>query len=111
MSHINNQTQDLYSIELVQDLDHEDAATVSGGTLYISTGYNDTGYDVGLSKGYKSLGYYNDKVSWYKVTGDKGWYAYTGKNYTGTAYYLKPGSKGNLYGYANNNWESAKPAY
>ncbi|MEH1880625.1 hypothetical protein [Nostoc sp.] len=54
---------------------------------------------------------YNDKVSWYKVTGDKGWYAYTGKNYTGTAYYLKPGSKGNLYGYANNNWESAKPAY
>ncbi|MEH2378317.1 MAG: beta/gamma crystallin-related protein [Nostoc sp.] len=31
MSQINNQTQDLYSIELVQDIDHEAAATCSGG--------------------------------------------------------------------------------
>ncbi|WP_414585621.1 beta/gamma crystallin-related protein [Scytonema sp. PCC 10023] len=31
MSNINNQTQDLYSIDAVQDLSHETAAAVSGG--------------------------------------------------------------------------------
>ncbi|MBN3873597.1 hypothetical protein [Nostoc sp. JL33] len=46
MSNIKNQTQDLYSIELVQDLDQEAAATVSGGKLYLSGGYNDTGYKI-----------------------------------------------------------------
>ncbi|WP_414519361.1 hypothetical protein [Nostoc sp. PCC 9305] len=110
MSNINNQTQDLYSIELVQDLDHEAAATVSGGTLYISTGYNGTGNEIGLNKGYTDLGSYKNKVSWYKVTGYKGWYAYTDKNYKGKAYYLKPGSQGNLGGNANNNIESVLPA-
>ncbi|MEH2371610.1 hypothetical protein [Nostoc sp.] len=110
MSNINNQTQDLYSIELVQDLDQEDAATVSGGALYISTGYNGSGSEIGLGKGYTSLGGYNNKVSWYKVTGYKGWYAYTGKNYTGQRYYLKGNSQGNLGGNANNNFESVLPA-
>ncbi|MEH2242934.1 hypothetical protein [Nostoc sp.] len=112
MSNINDQTQDLYSIELVQDLDHEAAATVTGGYLYLSTGYNGSGSETPpLGKAYPDLGGYDNKVSWYKVTGNKGWYAYTGKNYTGKGYYLKPGSKGNLGGYANNNWESVKPAY
>jgi len=110
MSNINKQTQDLYSIELVQDLDHEAAATVSGGTLYISKGYNNTGDSIGLDKGYTDLGSYKNKVSWYKVTGYKGWYAYTGKNYKGKRYYLKPGSQGNLSGDANENIESVLPA-
>lgn len=108
MSNINN--QDLYSIELVQDLDHEAAASVSGGTLYISKGYNDTGDDIGLSKGYTDLGSYKNKVSWYKVTGYKNWYAYTGKNYTGKKYTLYAGTKGNLSGNADNNIESVLPA-
>ncbi|MEH1836642.1 MAG: hypothetical protein V7L29_32485 [Nostoc sp.] len=111
MSNINN--QDLYSIELVQDLDHEDAATVSGGKLYLSGGYNNTGYEIGLSHGYKDLGKYDDTASWYENTGNKGWYAYTGKYYTGKAYYLKPYSKGNFKGYlagANNDIESVRPA-
>ncbi|MEH2456404.1 hypothetical protein [Nostoc sp.] len=111
MSNINNQTQDLNSIELVQDLDQEAAATITGGYLYISTGYNGSGSETALGKGYTSLGGYNNKVSWYKVTGNTGWYAYTGKDYTGKGYYLAPGSGGNLGGYENNNWESVKPAY
>ncbi|MCC5632166.1 hypothetical protein [Nostoc sphaeroides] len=110
MSHINNQTQDLYSIELVQDLDHEASATISGGGLDLSTSYNGKGDRVDdLTKGYSSLGYFNNKVSWYELTGKKDWYAYTGKNFTGTRYLLKAGSKSNLRGYANNNWESVKP--
>ncbi|MEH1960330.1 MAG: hypothetical protein V7L05_10685 [Nostoc sp.] len=110
MSNINNQTQDLYSVELVQDLDHEAAATVTGGTLYISTGYNGSGSETPVGKAYTSLGGYNNKVSWYKVTGNTGWYAYTGQNYTGKKYYLAPGTQGNLGGYANNNIESVLPA-
>ncbi|MEH2407806.1 hypothetical protein [Nostoc sp.] len=110
MSNINNQTQDLYSIELVQDLDQEAAATVSGGTLYISKGYNGTDGEIGLSKGYTDLGSYKNKVSWYKVTGYKNWYAYTGKNYTGKEYTLYAGTQGNLDGNANNNIESVLPA-
>ena len=110
MSNINKQTQDLYNIELVQDLDHEDAATVSGGYLYLSTGYNGTGAETVYSGGDRNLYPYNNTASWYKVTGSKGWYAYTGKNYTGTRYYLRPYSKGNLYGYENNNFESVRPA-
>ena len=113
MSHINNQTQDLDSIELVQDLDHEDAATVSGGKLYLSGGYNNTGYEIAASKGIKDLGKYDNTASWYQVTGDNGWYAYTGKYYTGYRYYLKPGTKGNFTGKladANNDIESIRPA-
>ncbi|MDZ8189994.1 MAG: hypothetical protein RMX96_34810 [Nostoc sp. ChiSLP02] len=111
MSNINNQTQDLHSIELVQDLEYETAATITGGALYLSTGYNASGsVTPGLTKGYASLGGYNNKVSWYQVTGNKGWYAYTGQKYTGKRYYLPPGTKGNLGGNANNNFESVLPA-
>ncbi|WP_375507139.1 hypothetical protein [uncultured Nostoc sp.] len=111
MSNIN--TQDLYSIELVQDLDHEDAATVNGGKLYLSGGYNNTGYEIAASKGIKDLGKYDDTASWYQVTGNKGWYAYTGKYYTGDEYYLAPYSKGNFKGNlagANDDIESIRPA-
>lgn len=109
MSHINNQTQDLYSIELVQDVDHEAAATVSGGALYLSDYYNGKGYQVKLTHAYYSLGSFNNKASWYNNTGDKDWYVYANKNYDGKPYVLKAHTKGNFYGYADNNWESAKP--
>ncbi|MEH1960331.1 MAG: hypothetical protein V7L05_10690 [Nostoc sp.] len=109
MSNINNQTQDLYSVELVQDLDHEAAATVTGGTLYISTDANAQGSQLVLGQGYTSLGGYNNKVSWYQTT-NEGWYAYTGENYTGQSYYLPPNTSGNLSAYANDTWQSAQPA-
>jgi hypothetical protein len=35
MSNINNQTQDLFAIDAVQDLDNETAATCSGGVGYL----------------------------------------------------------------------------
>ncbi|MEH2378319.1 MAG: hypothetical protein V7K27_05345 [Nostoc sp.] len=110
MSNINNQSQDLYSVELVQDLDYEAAATVTGGTLYISTGPSGSGSETAVGKAYPDLGGYDNKVSWYKVTGNTGWNAYTGTDYTGQKYYLAPGTQGNLGGDANNNIESLQPA-
>jgi hypothetical protein len=98
MSHINNQTQDLYSIELVQDLDHEAAATVSGGALYL---HNKKGKvvvltgrdaDLGAPPGVDDF----DNPSSYRITGNRNWYVYSGKNYTGRRYLLKAGTKGNF---------------
>ncbi|WP_375507140.1 peptidase inhibitor family I36 protein [uncultured Nostoc sp.] len=117
MSNINNQTQDLYSIELVQDLDHEAAATVSGGALYLFDNPNAGGEEEVLIAADANLGAlpgvndFSNKASSYKVTGTRSWYVYTQKNYKGTRYTLKAGTKGNFFGtYLNNNIESAKPA-
>ncbi|MDZ8258228.1 hypothetical protein [Nostoc sp. ChiQUE01b] len=109
MSHINNQTQDLNSIELVQDLDHEAAATVSGGALYLSDYYYGKGEKREYTGDSYSLGSFNSKASWYENTGDKDWYIYSNENYQGEAYVLKAHTKGNFYGYKNNYWKSAKP--
>ncbi|MBN3872810.1 hypothetical protein, partial [Nostoc sp. JL33] len=71
------------------------------------------GTAIGLAKGYTDLGKYDNTASWYENTGNKGWYAYTGKYYTGDRYYLPPYSKGNFKGYsadANNDIESVRPA-
>ena len=109
MSHINNQTQDLYSMELVQDLDHEAAASVSGGALYLSDYYGGKGEKREYKGDSYSLGSFNNKASWYENTGGKDWYVYPDKYYKGKPQVLKAYTKGNFYGYANNNWESAKP--
>ncbi|MBN4006263.1 hypothetical protein [Nostoc sp. LPT] len=109
MSHINNQTQDLYSIQLVQDLDHEAAATVSGGALFLSDYPFNTGDQLKISGKYDSFGSFNNKASWYEVTGDKDWYVYANEYRKGKPYVLKAGTKGNFKDYANNNWESAEP--
>ncbi|MDZ7955801.1 hypothetical protein [Nostoc sp. DedQUE09] len=109
MSNINKQTQDLYSIELVQDLDHEAAATVSGGALLLSNYPTNTGEKLTVKGKSYSFGKYNNKASWYEVKGDKDWYAYSDKNFKGKRYLLKAGTKANLKNDANNNWESAQP--
>ncbi|MEH2001685.1 hypothetical protein [Nostoc sp.] len=111
MSNIKNQTQDLHSIELVQDLDHEAAATVSGGALDLSSLRNGEGSRLNnLTGRFSSLGSFNNIASWYEVTGNRNWYAWTGRNFTGTRYLLRAGRKGNLGGNANNNFESVSPA-
>lgn len=38
MFNINNQTQDLFALGAVQDLDNETAATCSGGVGYLNSG-------------------------------------------------------------------------
>ncbi|MDZ7990745.1 MAG: peptidase inhibitor family I36 protein [Nostoc sp. EfeVER01] len=116
MSHINNQTQDLYSIELVQDLDHEAAATVSGGALRLYNGFNFQGQGKVLTGADKNLGIppgvsgFNNKASSYWVTGLKNWIVYTGNSYNGQSKLLVAGTKGNFSGIFNDNIQSARPA-
>ncbi|MDZ7955803.1 MAG: hypothetical protein RMY16_18265 [Nostoc sp. DedQUE12b] len=110
MSNINNQTQDLYSIELVQDVDHEAAATVSGGALILSSLFNGRGTKRTYTGRNSSLGRLNNIASWFEVTGSRDWFAWTGRNFTGTRYRLRAGRAGDLSGRANNNFESARPA-
>ncbi|MEH2352811.1 beta/gamma crystallin-related protein [Nostoc sp.] len=121
MSNINNQTQDLYSIESVQDLDNEAAAIVSGGafssgkrvlssgTLILWNSPNARGNPIGFSRGKKSLGAFNNKASSFQVVGNGDWYAFSGKDYKGFKILLRAGKIGNLPGIFNNNIESAVP--
>jgi hypothetical protein len=109
MTNINKQSLDLFAIDGVQDLSSESAAAVSGGTLDMSALYNGQGSRLNNLKGsYRSLGWFNNIASWYQNKGNRDYIAYTGKNFTGTAYRLKAGTKGNLGGMANNNFESIK---
>jgi hypothetical protein len=106
MSHINN-------IELVQDLDHEAAATVSGGALYL---HNKKGKvvvltspdaDLGAPPGVDDFNDFNNPSS-YRVTGNRNWYVYSGKNFKGKRYLLKAGTKGNFT--VNSSISSVRPS-
>jgi Peptidase inhibitor family I36 len=108
MSYINNQTQDLYSIELVQDLDYETAATVSGGALRLWSGFNGTGASIVLTGAGSIPANFNNVASSYRVTGNQLWYGYTGFNYTGTRFLLTPSGVKNLLGNANNSISSVR---
>ncbi|MBN3872809.1 MAG: beta/gamma crystallin-related protein [Nostoc sp.] len=99
MSNINNQTQDLYSIELVQDLDHEAAATVSGGaSAQVFTDANFSGtpstifdYDVSLF----DPNVFNDRISSIKVYSGQ-WTFWSDANYSGSGIILGPGEYSDL---------------
>ncbi|MCC5623275.1 hypothetical protein [Nostoc sp. CHAB 5715] len=119
MSNINNhgvdmnnkQIKDLYSIEAVQDLSHEAAATISGGALDFSDKKDGEGARLNnIGRARRSLGRFNNKASWYEVTGRKDWIVYTGENFTGASRRLKAGTKGNFTGPFNNDIASVKPA-
>ncbi|WP_445628629.1 hypothetical protein [Nostoc sp. DSM 114167] len=107
----NKQIKDLYSIEAVQDLDHEAAATISGGALDLSDLKGGKGKRLdNIGKARPDLGKFNNKATWYEVTGKRDWIVYTGKRFTGASRTLKAGTKGNFIGTFNNSIESAKPA-
>ncbi len=109
MTNITKQSLDLFAIDGLQDLSNESAAAVSGGNLDMSDLYNGQGYRLNNLKGsYSSLGSFNNKASWYQNKGNRDYIAYTGKNFTGIGYRLKAGTKGNLGGMANNNFESIR---
>ncbi|MEH2456405.1 peptidase inhibitor family I36 protein [Nostoc sp.] len=107
MSNINNQTQDLYSIELVQDLDHEAAATVTGGALNLYTDFGFQGKHIVLTKSTPNLGSYDDRDASYVVTGNSNWEIFSATNYTGIARRLIAGTSGNFTGIFHNNVQSA----
>ncbi|MEH2296424.1 beta/gamma crystallin-related protein [Nostoc sp.] len=92
MSNINNQTLDLNSIELVQDLDHEAAATVSGGAaleLYKDSNFQNPIFFT--DSGYSYIGdASNDQVSSIRVN-EGTWAFYADANGQGTRSTLGPG--------------------
>ncbi len=106
----NKQIKDLYSID-VQDLSHEAAATISGGALDFSDKKDGEGVRRNnIGRAVASLGSFNNRASWYEVTGKRDWIAYTGENFTGKSRRLKAGTKGNFTGPFNNDIASVKPA-
>ncbi|MEH2317038.1 hypothetical protein [Nostoc sp.] len=112
MSNINNQTQDLYSIELVQDLDHEAAATVSGGVpgLVLTTDADGEGSRRTFTGDNPSLGTFDNETSWFSLDeGNKDWFVYTGENFRGRRGFVKAGTSANFNSTFNDNIESAKP--
>ncbi|AKG22634.1 hypothetical protein [Calothrix sp. 336/3] len=106
----NIQSQDLFAIAGVSNIDEESAAAVSGGNLDLSDLRNGGGRRLNNLKGrFSSLGGFNNKASWYQLKGNRDWFVYTGKNFTGLRFRIKAGTKGNFAGLANNNIESARP--
>lgn len=87
MSNINNQTQDLFALGTMQDLDNESAAAVSGGladvTLHSNSGQK--GRTLETNKGIANLGKYgfNDITSSVAVTNDQVWRFYSDANFKG----------------------------
>ncbi|MBD2452212.1 peptidase inhibitor family I36 protein [Nostoc sp. FACHB-152] len=94
MSHINNQTQDLNSIELVQDLDHESAATISGG-IQVFSDANFSGFRL-PSQAVRNLelvqgGVFNDEASSLFNETNQVWAFYSEANFRGKRLALRPG--------------------
>jgi hypothetical protein len=112
MSHISKQTQDLYSIELVQDLDQEAAATVSGGLLTLYDTVVGLGplrittvSDRNLGKD-PNIDDFDNRASSYRVTPGQVWRAYTLPNYQGLSILLTPSGRKSLLGFFNNRISS-----
>lgn len=110
MSNINNQTKDIYGIAEVQELSNETAATCCGGELIVWDGKNFTRDSLVLSGGVKDLKSFNNRASSLKITGDKIWVLYTGKNFTGNKLRVQGAQFKDLSLFEfNNNIESLRP--
>ncbi|MBW4616639.1 MAG: hypothetical protein KME21_26015 [Desmonostoc vinosum HA7617-LM4] len=115
MSNINNhgvdmnnkQIKDLYSIEAVQDLSHEAAATISGGSeLFL--GDND-GTGITFRNAKRSLPRpVKNKATHYAV-GNGDWIVYSGKNFTGQSRRLESRTRGSFGRRLFMDIESARP--
>ena len=97
MSNINNQIQDLYSIEAVQDLSHETAAAVSGGAALEL--YDDSNFRkllVQTNDGTPNVGErVNDRIT--SIVVNEGvWRFYTDSQFRGVSADLGPGRYPNI---------------
>ncbi len=113
MSNISNQSQNLYSIDGVQDLSHESAAAVSGGadvTLY--SGQDFRGRSRGINDGQQRLGNFDNITSSVKVDGKvnkKVWRFYKDPGFRGASFDVGPGqSRSSLPPGFNNNISSLR---
>jgi hypothetical protein len=97
MSKINNQSNSLYSIECVQDISLESAATYSGG-IAVYTGADFTG-QARTAKGVPDLSVsdqqegvlFDDQISSIVNDTDKPWAFYMDAGYTGDYFILEAG--------------------
>jgi hypothetical protein len=97
----------------LEEITNENAAAVSGGNLILSDFPNGFGISRTLVSSDSNLGLppnvsgFNNRASWYRITGNYDWVVYTGIARTGTPRLLRRGTRGNLTGVFNNSISSA----
>ena len=96
MSNI-NQTNDLYTIDTVQDLSQESAAAIQGGAeiiVYRDADFRGNALKIranNANEQYQFLGAFNNSISSIKVLSGT-WQFFTNSNRTGLTQTLKPGN-------------------
>ncbi|MGL6341881.1 MAG: beta/gamma crystallin-related protein [Waterburya sp.] len=102
MSKISNQSNSLYSIECVQDIDHESAAAISGGALEVTdvTLYSEAdlgGFQFGSNKAIEDLTEFgfDDATGSITVANDKTWRFYSEAGLQGEYIDVGPGQSVN----------------
>lgn len=94
------QSQDLNKIAGVEDLSHENAAAVSGGTMELAGGLDRTGEVRRYERGsFKDLRGFNNKASSFNIAPGAVWRFWTGKNFTGQSFTSQGADK--LQGFTN----------
>jgi|GEM_PF-6362491 hypothetical protein len=99
----------LFTIPGVSNIDEESATGVSGGALTLSSGRNNTGTRITRTRADNSLGRFNNRASWYRVTGNRDWLVYANTNFRNEPRRLRAGTSGNLTGFFDNDVESVRP--
>jgi hypothetical protein len=120
MSQMNNQAEKLFSVPCVDDLSHENAVTVVGGTYCPPEGmkpdvvlYTDEcrmGVSLGVNEAVNDLNKYNfdNKVSSITVNNDKTWRFYADKDFSGAYIDVQPGESLDKLTALNDDIESLK---
>ena len=114
MSSIAQKSQNIFQqIPGLEEITDENAAALSGGALILSDLPNGFGIRRTLTTSDSNLGVFpnvigfNNRASWYRVTGNRDWVVYTGTSTAGTPRLLRRGTSGNLAGIFNNSISSA----
>jgi hypothetical protein len=113
---INNKFQSLDSINCVEDISLEDAAALSGGTITLYNGPNQTGTSATFSGSVINLATFNvDNIaSSVKIIGNQTWKLWVNPNFTGASQTFSASSTGggdavtltNFIGGFNNTFSS-----
>lgn len=112
MSNINNQTQDLFALGTMQDLDNESAAAVSGGLADVTL-YSDSGQSGRTLKTNKKIANlvksgFNDITSSVAVTNNQVWRFYSDVNFKGKYFDVGPDEARDVPGKFNDKISSLK---
>lgn len=97
MSNINNKTQDLFALDIIQDLDNESAAAIQGGAAVEL--FNDSNFRkpiVKTNRGTRNVGERaNDRTTSIIINSGK-WRFYTDSNFRGVSTDLGRGRYANI---------------